>query len=83
MGRLAAFVADALALARLTLELRAAWRANARLGAPAEPPGAPDVGRAAEAGQADRPGGVGSPGPDQGPPAGQGAGPVSGPVTRG
>lgn len=67
MGRAAAFLADALALARLALELRAAWRENARLGAPAEPVGDPDVGGQAEARPADGAGGVGQAGPPAGP----------------
>ena len=83
MGKLAAFLADALALARLALELRAAWRANARLGAETEPVRAPDVGGAPEAGPPDRPGGLGPQGPTAGPGAGSGAGPLSGPATRG
>ncbi len=83
MGRAAAFLADALALARLALELRAAWRENARLGAPPEPLGAPDVGGPAEAPAQDGAGGVGPAGPAAGSGAGQGAGTVSGPVTRG
>lgn len=83
MGRAAAFLADALALARLALELRAAWRENARLGAATEPLGAPDVGGPAETGPPDGAGGVGPAGPAAGPGTGQGAGPVSGPATRG
>lgn len=83
MGRAAAFLADALALARLALELRAAWRENARLGAEAEPLGAPDVGGPAEAAPADGAGGVGPAGPAAGPAAREGAGPVSGPATLG
>lgn len=83
MGRAAAFLADALALARLALELRAAWRENARLGAPPEPLGAPDLGGSPEAPPTDGAGRVGPPGPAPGPGAGTGAGPVSGPATQG
>lgn len=83
MGRAAAFLADALALARLALELRAAWRENARLGASAEPLGAPDLGGSPEAPSADGAGGLGPAGPAAGPGAGTGAGQVSGPATQG
>ena len=83
MGRVITLLADALALARLALEVRAAWRANARLGAPADLEGAPDVGGPTETTSPDGAGGVGPPGPSTGAAAGSGAGTVSGPVTRG
>lgn len=83
MGRLLGYLADALALVRLALEFRAAYREFRHDGAAAEPLGTPAVGRSAEEAPADRAGEVGPSGPPLGPAAREGAGPVSGPVTGG
>lgn len=83
MGRLLGYLADALALVRLALEFRAAYRELRDDGAPAKSLGAPPVGRAAEEAPPDRAGGVGPSGTPPGPTAREGAGPVSGPATGG
>lgn len=83
MGRALGFLADVLALARLALELRTAWRENARLGAEADPLGAPDVGGSAEARSEDGARGVGPSGPSAGSAAGEERASTDGAVTRG